>query len=270
MRTTVTICIASACLACNENETDAQRFARAMETSDGDDAIDHCATIHDAVLREECIAGTVRRHPSQASACRDLEDPRWAGECWFSVAEALAPKRWEALDACALAGPYLQECLYHLWTAELSHALAASTSAPEAVPVATEIVEFWSSVDHLVLEPETQLWRDFWYFAIRHHGPADLAWCESLEPGLDTTCRDGLKAGVQRALIDLLESPSTPQGEAERACRSGVFDATLLESVAMNQPDLRQEIDRAAELSCLLVNGQPLPRWNPTFHELTP
>ena len=257
-------------LACNGSSSDAQRFAQALEAPDGAQALGYCAEIREDALREECVAGAVRLHPSEAAACLDLHDPRWAGECHFSVAEALAPERWEALEACAQAGPYLQECLYHLWTSELSHLLEASHSAPEAVPTAIEIVAFWSSADHLVSEPETQLWRDFWYFAIRHHGPADLAWCSELGADLETHCRSGLEAGVQRALVDLLENPSTPEEATERACRSGAFDPSLLDAVARDQPPLRASADRAAELACMRAAGEPIPRWNPTFRELRP
>jgi hypothetical protein len=245
-------------------------YSQALQATEGSRAIELCLEIEDPGLSEECISGSVRLHPGQAAACEGIEDPRWAGECWFSVAESQAPDRWAALDSCAKAGPYLQECLYHLWTTELSQLLEQAPSIEEAMAPGIEIVEFWSGAEHLVMDPRTQLWNDFWFFAIRHHGPADSTWCEELNPSIQLRCTDGLKAGVQRTLVDVLEDPSTPDGEADRACRSGSFSPSLLETITLNEADLIDAASEATGLACALAQGEPIPRWNPVFRELSP
>ncbi len=257
-------------LGCGSGETDSHHYAEALDENDVDRAISHCLAIEDLELSEECIVGVVRNHSQGDYACAQLKDPRWAGECWFSVAEAQAPDRWSALESCARAGPYLQECLYHLWTAELSQLLEYATDIAQVIPEGREIVDFWAGADHLLENPRTQLWNDFWFFAIRHHGPANMEWCEDLEPALTSDCHHGLKSGVQRSLVDFLEDPSTPPGEANRACRSGTFDPSILAPIALNQAELVTAADQTIERACALARGESIQRWNPIFRELNP
>jgi hypothetical protein len=257
-------------IACSGGPSDAELYAEALQASSGEASIELCRSIEERSLSEECISGSVRLYPGSAAACDGIEDPRWAGECWFSVAESQAPDRWTALESCAKAGPYLHECLYHLWTAELSQLLERSPSIELAMASGIEIVDFWSGAEHLVEDPGTQLWQDFWFFAIRHHGPADLGWCEHMDPSLQTPCQDGLRAGVQRSLVDFLEDPGTPESEADRACRSAGFSEDLLERICLDQADLREAARSAAGLACALAKGEPIRRWNPVFREQGP
>lgn len=240
-------------------------------------ALLRCDSIASPATADECRAGVVRGRAAEddaqaAAACARTEDPRWSGECWFTLAEARIARaeRWPALEACGRAGPFYDECLYHLWSAEMSE---NARQAPDAVSAALRgqpLVDFWSGLQTLAGDPAEQVTGDLWFFAWNEHRPADLEACDSLEEPVAGRCRKHTATFVLRALLGELLSPSAPAGILDRTCRSGQVPDAALSGLFRPHPDLDAQVARAAELACRADRGEPVRRWNPVFQARRP
>jgi hypothetical protein len=241
--------------------------------------------------REECVAAVVRAHSGAAApagapravaqdlsgACDDLSDPRWRGECHFAVAEqrASAGDRHGALEACAQAGPFYDECLYHAWTLELQ-ALASRAPAREAaarLPDARDAIAFWSGLQTIGQDPRRQIEADWWFFAHARNRPARSAACDALQDGAERAgCVDGTQLYLRRSVVDGLRT----DGNRERACRGGpeAARAALGELYVRPDPELDAVFEAAVAEACAPpappadARDAPAQRqrpWNPTF-----
>jgi hypothetical protein len=240
-------------------------------------ALQTCDAISQGAVGDECRASVVRAHPelddaAADAACGGISDPRWEGECWFGLAERRSARdhRHAALEACGRAGPFYDECLYHLWTAELSAVADAAPDAVGAVEPAREIVEFWSGLQTIGGDPTVQLWGDLWFFAWNEHRPADLAVCEKLELLDASRCKTHTKNFIVRAILGELMAPGAPTGLLDRTCRAQQIPASIRDGLFVAHPDLDAQEVEAARLSCDAAAGRPVRRYNPVFQARLP
>ena len=248
----------------------AAAFARAVAPeTPADLALETCAETGPS--HDECIAAVVRVHPTlPASTCRDLADPRWHGECAFAQAEhhARAGDRWQALAACAVAGTFQDECLYHAWSFEmqtraegLRHAVNGFLTADAPL---RESVAYWGAIETLGPEAQATIVRDAWYFAHARNKPAHLPACDRLEDApAREECRTGTRDFVQRYVVEHLHR-AAPELR-DRVCRTGVAEAhTVLDPVYAPDPTLDAAFQEGLTLACTGIPGQRYA-WSPTF-----
>ena len=263
-------------LSCHENatpkpgESSAAAFARAVSAdTPADVALRACTET--VSTHDECVAAVVRLHPTlPATTCRDLADPRWRGECAFAQAEhhARSGERWHALTACAVAGTFQDECLYHAWSFEmqaraegLRHAVNGFLTADSPL---RESVAYWSAIETLGPAAHATISRDAWYFAHARNKPAHAAACDRLEDGTTrAACRAGTLDYVRRYVVEHLQR-AAPELR-DRVCRSGVAEAhTVLDPVYAADPALDAAFHEGLTLACSGTPGQR-QAWSPTF-----
>lgn len=261
---------------------DAALLAEALGADHPEDALAACDRIGSAATADECRASVVQAHPAldgaaADQACHANRDPRWRGECFFTLAErrivgaAATPEgRLPALRACGEAGPFYDECLYHLWTAELSAVARAAPTAPDAVEPARPIVAYWSSLETIAGDPADQLWGDLWFFAWNEHRPADLGACAALPPADAAVCRTHTRAFVLRAILGELLAPGAPPGVLDRTCRAGSVEPDRIAGLFVAHADLDAQVAEAARLACDAAQGKPVRRYNPVFQARDP
>jgi len=278
-------------LACAPTTSPAEAMARALSPeTPASDALDACAQAGPS--REECVAAVVRAHtathtpdsdgyirgsagPDLSAACDGLSDPRWRGECHFAWAEhrAAAGDRKGALEVCAEAGPFYDECLYHAWTLELQ-LLAARPPAREAsarLPDARDAIAFWSGLQTIGPDPRRQIEADWWFFAHARNRPARLAGCNALEETAEReACVEGTRLYLRRSVVEGLRTDAN----RARACRGGPEAArsSLGELYVRPDPELDAVFEAAVAEACA-PTSVPADResarrqrpWNPTF-----
>jgi len=256
---------------------DAALLAEALGAADPQAALAACGRIGGATTADECRASVVQAHaaligPEADQACGSVRDSRWRGECFFTLAErrmagaAATPEgRLPALQACGEAGPFYDECLYHLWTGELSAVARAAPTAPAAVEPARPIVAYWSNLETIAGDPADQLWGDLWFFAWNEHRPADLQACGALAPPDAAACRTHTQAFVLRAILGELLAPGAPPGVLDRTCRSGSVEDDRVAGLFVPHPDLDAQVAEAARLACDAADGKAVRRYNPVF-----
>ena len=252
-------------------------LATALSTADPQAAVAACDQIGAATMADECRATIVRQRSDfsealAADTCAATHDQRWAGECWFTLAERWGETgdRQRALAACGRAEGYYDECLYHLWTGELSRAAAAAVDVEAALVAGREIVGFWSGLQTIGPAPEAQLWSDFWYFAFLQHKPADLAVCARLPAADQETCAAGARGFVQRAVLGALLTPGVPPELLDRVCRTGELPAIYTEGLVSAESPLQDELRALPAVVCAAANGAAIPRGNPVFSRRQP
>lgn len=256
---------------------DAALLAAALAAPTPAAAIGACGRIGAATMGDECRATIVRQRTDlddgqAAATCRATQDRRWAGECWFTLAERWGEggDRQRALAACGRAEGYYDECLYHLWTGELSRAAAAAADIDGALVAGREIVVFWSGLQTIGPTPDAQLWADFWYFAHLQHRPADLAVCERVPAAERDTCLAGARSFVQRAVLGGVLTPGAPPDLLDRICRTGQIPPIYTDGLIAVGSPLQAEIDALPGRICAAANGEAIPRGNPIFSRRQP
>lgn len=75
-----------------------------------------------------------------ASTCEGVSAPLWQSECWFMVADASAARGQAAVDLCARAKSFEEECLGHALGRSLEEGLSVPGSEMEAY---NELKEAW-------------------------------------------------------------------------------------------------------------------------------
>ncbi len=268
--------LAAMLLACSgteaprEGTSSAAAFARAVAPeTPADLALRTCKDTGDA--HDECVAAVVRVHPDlPETTCRDLVDPRWRGECAFAQAEhhARAGDRWRALAACAVAGTFQDECLYHAWSFEmqtraegLQHAVNGFLTADAPL---RESVTYWSAIQTLGPAANATIARDAWYFGHARNKPAHLPACDRLvETTTRAECRTGTVDYVRRYVVEHLQR-AAPELR-DRVCRAGIAEAhTVLDPVYAPDPVLDVAFGEGLTLACTGTPGQRYA-WSPTF-----
>jgi hypothetical protein len=289
-------------LACAPTTSPAEAMARALSPeTPPSEALDACAQAGPS--HEECVAAVVRARsgaartepdgsaegsaipadaspalaPDLSAACSELSDPRWRGECHFAVAErrAAAGNRQGAIEACAQAGPFYDECLYHAWTLELQ-SLASRPPAREAsarLPDARDAIACWCGLQTIGPDARRQIEADWWFFAHARNRPARLAACDALEdPAEREGCAGGTRLYLRRSVVDGLRT----DGHRARACRGGpeAARAALGELYVRPDPDLDAVFNAAVAEACATpaapvdpadAHTQRQRPWNPTF-----
>jgi hypothetical protein len=252
-------------------------LATALAAAEPLEALTTCERIGATTIADECRASVVRQRndlsdQQAGQACRATLDRRWAGECWFTLAErwGAAGDRQSALGACGRAESYYNECLYHLWTGELSRAAALAPDIDGALVAGREIVAFWSGIQTIGPTPEAQLWADFWYFAHLQHRPADVAVCERVPVEERDSCLAGSRSFVRRAVLGGVLTPGGPPDLLDRICRTGQIPAIYTDGLVAAGSPLQAELDQLPDQLCAAAGGANIPRGNPVFSRRQP
>ncbi len=250
-------------MACDPGPTDRERFVQAQSLPLSD-ATDTCLSIRDPALQDDCLLALVDTHERvNVRICAGLHQDNGQADCLFRLAERYAGRgdRWLALEACGLAAPFTDECLYHCWTRELQALIRAATGLTETLAAAKEPVEYWSQLETAGPDQSERVWGDFWYFWWLHHPPASLQACSGLTPGLLQSCQYGTRIFVERSVDQALRDPSRA-AQLDRFCRADE-PAALPPGVADEQ-ELRAAAQQALDRLC--EHGADAPRpWNPVF-----
>ncbi len=229
-------------------------------------AVAHCQAMAAADEADACMLALADLRDDLGPApCARLQAEQPKAECWFRQAErwAEAGDRWGALDACGLAGPFMDECLYHAWTRELQGVARSTGDLAQALRAAEEPIAYWSQLETAgPIQPE-RVWGDFWYFWWLHHPPASLEACGELSPELTPRCERGAKLFVERSVDQVLRDPAQA-GTLERCCRSGQLPDFLPGAAATPEPSLQAAGLLALERLCSQGPEAPRP-WNPVF-----
>ncbi len=249
-------------------ETHRVLFVQAQEPDrTPEEATTLCSRIELVEERDACLLELVRsRADLPGSTCQQLEGARPAADCWFLTAEhhAATGNRWDALEACGRAGPYLNECLYHAWTRELQ-AIARSTDAlAQALDDAKDPLAYWGTLDSAGPDQAQRVLGDFWYFWWLHHPPADPAACAAIVPERRDDCQAGTLLFVERSVDMALREHKRGDDLLDRSCRAGSVPAFVLDGRAVDEPAVREASTRA--LARLCEQGPEAARpWNPVF-----
>lgn len=130
-------------MAC-QTEAPARLLIRALQAADAgqSSAWGQCLQVPRGRGQGMCLVEASRTQADRAAACDAIADDRWRSECWFVYAEELwAEEDPAAVDACAQAGRYAEDCVAHLWvraqgsgtaTDELRRRLVAAVPGSEA------------------------------------------------------------------------------------------------------------------------------------------
>jgi len=234
-------------------------------------ASDHCIAMVDPAESDACLLAVAgSRTDPCPQLCLALRATSAAAECWFTAAErwAEAGDRWAALDACALAGPFTHECLYHAWTRELQAASQGQASLEQALAAAAEPVTFWSQLETAGPGQPERVWGDFWYFWWLHHPPATEQACDELPPEQRETCQLGTRQFVERSVDQALRDPSQAT-LLDRSCRAGSLPEFLPGTAAQPEPNLDAAAQQALDRLCSQGAETPRP-WNPVFQDRRP
>ena len=253
---------------CNASQADAWEAAVAS-TAPLADALADCEATAD---RADACRTEVLRHRPNASVddCHRIQSPKWRAECTFAAAERLARShdRWGALAACGLAGRYYGECLYHVWTYDMQGSVRGAGRANDEIETGRSLVAYWGQLQTIAGDPTTQMWTDWWYFALNRNQPADLADCARLPPVDAARCERGTLSFVERAIASSLKESATDPRRKSRICRGGI------EQLEQAFPDLYRVDERLRERAlagrergCSPTgpgpeSGRP---WNPIF-----
>ena len=250
--------MSSACaFACGQAQPDAAHLARALTTLD----LRACAQIVDPQMAAECVAGVVRSDPSAPDdACAAIADPRWSGECWFTLAErrGAAGERQPALLGCAQAGPYYDECLFHLWTGELDVLAASSEELSAVLAAATPTIAFWSGAETVDGDVEVLLQDELVFRWMRLHRPVPAEACAAD----DDVCLRGQRMFLVRSLAEDLLRAGTAPGWRDRVCRARTLDSRQTDGLIAGEVDWEPIIAEVLVIACDVDGRRP---WNPIF-----
>jgi hypothetical protein len=244
-------------VACAPTRPDAAYLADALGNLD----LAACDRITDAAIADECVAGVVRADPTAApEACGAVRDPRWAGECWFTVAERLGAggDRSGALAACAQAGPFYDECLFHLWTAELDALTSGSDDLSAVIAEGAPVIEFWSGVQTVEGDVEALLQDELVFRWMRLHRPVPMDAC----PVADEVCLRGHQMFLVRSLAEDLLRAGTAPGRRDRVCRQGVIEPAAVDGLTQSDVDWEPVLAEVLAIACEPDARRP---WNPVF-----
>ncbi len=258
--------------ACEPALSDRELFVLAQQPDlPLDQASDHCLSMADPAESDACLLAVAggRTEPAP-QLCLALRSTSAAAECWFTAAEryAEAGDRWAALDACALAGPFTHECLYHAWTRELQAIGQGDADLPTALSAAAEPVAFWSQLETAGPGQPERVWGDFWYFWWLNHPPATALACEALLTEHREPCQVGTRQYVERSVDQALRDPSQA-AVLDRSCRAGALPDFLPGAIAQSEPDLLEAAQQALDRLCSQGTESPRP-WNPVFQPRRP
>ncbi len=263
-----------ALVACTPSVSPAEAFARGQDPAVPlSEALDWCRRAGEAA--DTCVVGAVRAHgDADADACERARDPRLRAECHFSRAEARARggDRWGAVEACARAGAYGDECLYHAWSLELQHVAEAHPDTARAWTAMQEPLAWWGGLQTVGPDAATLIARDAWYFlgvvAQARGTPVGWTTCEAVAPEHRAVCRDGIAGYVSRAAREGLRRAS--EEVRDPLCRRAESDpdAAVAARAALGvawlaAPDLRALYEEAVREECRTPDA-PRP-WNPVF-----
>lgn len=160
----------------------------------------------------ECLAllaGQVAPEDRDAASgiCGRVDDPLWAGECWFLVAEATAAAQGPAaaVDTCARAGQFARNCLGHLWLDAATRAHLAHPDDPVAAWAAYAPTASWLPPGD---DPAPARRHQGTFFDARFNPtgaggepPAlDAAWCAAFDAEQVRACRQAAVETLQRQL----------------------------------------------------------------------
>jgi hypothetical protein len=259
---------------CAPAATPAEAFQRGQDAAIPlADALGWCEGAADAADR--CVVGAVRAHPgADAEACARVHDTRLRAECHFSRAEsrARAGDRWGAVEACARAAGYHDECLYHAWSLELQHVAETHPDTPGAWGALQEPLAWWGGIQTIGPEPARVLTHDAWYFlgVVAQARGTPLGWstCEALAPADRAGCREGIASYVARAAREGLRR--APEDVRDPLCRRIETEAAAALSARgalgvawADAPGLETIFQESLRAGCQEPDG-PRP-WNPVF-----
>lgn len=100
-------------------------------------------------MQGDCMAWKARKQSEvgdlegAAATCEGVSAPLWQSECWFMVSDASAARGQAALDLCARAGDFEEECLGHALGRSLEEALSLPGTEAQAYQ---ELEQAWLSV----------------------------------------------------------------------------------------------------------------------------
>ncbi len=258
---------------CAARESDADLYLQAQDPAlSTSQALALCGALSSADDADECRAGAVRaRSDATPEHCAAILSEDWRNECHFALAELLATRgeRWDALHSCGLAGRFMNECLYHVWTRELQNLALSGAALASALDKAREVVAFYAQVETAGPQQDERVWNDFWFFWHLHHKPAQLEICQDLEPGDAERCTAGTVAFAARATYDTLRCEQQDCRLLDRSCRAGEVPDFVLAPLFTADPTLLAAAD--ASLQSLCEDGKDAPRpWNPIFSQRRP
>ncbi len=250
-------------LACGPDVPDAQRLADALGAPDAGAALAACDGIRDPTVGSECVASVVQaRTDAPDAACADATDPRWAGECWFTVAERriTAHDRGAALAACGRSGPFYDECLFHLWSAELDAHASASASLEGALTAAQDTLAFWAQVETVEGDVRPLLEAELGFRWATRHRPVPETTCVTAPDAVRAACEAALTQFPVRAVVEDLVRAGAAPGRLDRVCRARALPEGAFEGLMV------ADFDRAAAAAeAVEIAGSGRRPWNPVF-----
>ena len=233
---------------------DVERYRKILDApgDDADAALSACGKIHDPDLAGDCGLFVAQRAAAVAKSplepyCDGVARGTWRAECFFLAAEEhrRAGRQQRAAELCVHAGPFIDDCVQHLWQTDVRRLIHAPRQVPDfagKLNQAQEIYERWSTL----LDRETRFGERFWlrYYqnGFESANGIDLAWCAELPELHRKRCEDAaaesLKAdlppridrvGEMKIFCDMEHPGAAEASRWMRLTPAPALDAVILE-----------------------------------------
>ncbi|MCB9794194.1 MAG: hypothetical protein H6741_15880 [Alphaproteobacteria bacterium] len=215
----------------------ARRFAALLRAGDAA----RCAELESPEWRGHC-------ENALGVACEQITAGPWQQECYFARAEANTPRESaERLADCGRSGSFTQECLTHLFKAELEPQLKAAPPSPDVVAM-TEQAEALAARWGRELTPWSPPWGWWWRRLHMASATVDRAVCDRLQLDQRRSCQREALSIVRMRWDDGAEDHPELCGQPLDAVRAAVAGDPAL-AWAPN-PDLDEAVQKALAQSC--------------------
>lgn len=189
-----------------DTRSDRERYIAALAEPHPTD-LSACTEIETPDLKGDCQLALAGRMAPLAQWCPHIDDEPWHSECWFSAAEgARDARRWaEAVSLCDRSTRFVDACLGHLWQPQLTHILRTHAGQDFTFSVAAvqRVHDDWMPlIGERLTEP---LWFHYARGVFRRTTQAPITWCEQLPIEHRALCQD-----VHQQLATNARSAQTP------------------------------------------------------------
>lgn len=198
---------------------------RQVIAAPGDDAaaaFARCADLRDDKLAGDCGLALAQhyastRRESIATWCGEVSRGTWRYECNFLASEEQrrAGNAARAGELCLDSGPFVDDCVQHLWQGEVRRVIHVPRQAPDfagRLPLAQKVYARWATV--LDREPRwsERFWLRYYQNGFESAIAIDLGWCDPLPDEQKVRC---VEAARQSLIADLAPRIVRSNGMAE-------------------------------------------------------